>query len=194
MDQKMLILAIDALDWELLSQFKSTPFLTELSQEGLYGRLASSPVPLTPIAFGEFYMGRESFIMPNQSMDRIVKSTYRLDMSYTIFDQLSEKYQVGLIEMPCLGKLRSIGEYIIAGLTYDEDRVYNEDHRVLPSHYRKYISGYPFYGPVKCDLFNVKEQQDVEYRRFDYINKIVQENPCDIIAIYLRIVDATCSP
>lgn len=189
----MLILAIDALDWNLFNKFECTPFLSKLTEKGLSGRLASSPVPLTPIAFGEFYTGQESFIMPNQPMRNIIQATYRINLGKTIFDDLSEKYRVGLIELPCLSKLREIGEFVIAGLTYDEHQEYNHEYRAIPFHfYQKYLQGYQFYGQIQCDLFIIPKQYNYELRRFEYMQKIIQDHPCDIVATYLRIIDVAC--
>jgi len=82
---------------------------------------------------------------------------------------------------------------VIAGLTYDEYQDYNREHRTVPFHfYQKYLQGYSFYGQNQCDLFIIPKQYDYELCRFEYMQKILQDHPCDIVATYLRIIDVAC--
>jgi len=191
---KLLILAIDALDWSLFNKLNCTPFLSFLQMNGLSGELISPEIPLTPASFYEFYLGKSLHLSQNIPDKQLVLTLGDMDISHTIYDDIKRSYKSAIFEMPFLGQLRDLGEVFVSGITWKTEKIreYNQEHRVYPLSFKKYVDGFHYYGSYPTDIFDMENNQILERERLSYIYQILRDCPCEIISIYSRIIDSAC--
>lgn len=195
MTKKILVVIVDALDWNLLHEFQCTPYLDKLRKEGLSGCLTSSDVPLTPIALGEFYSGHESPYNESSDLMSVLADASLTAHDHMIFDDLSLLYDTGIFDLPCLGRVRTVGKFWLAGVTGDSSANYNNHTRIKPSYLKEHIIEYPTYGTdfmKTVDIVTRCRQTPREFDRFRYMKILLEKEPCELFATYTRILDAGC--
>lgn len=189
-----LIVAIDAFDWNLWQELDATPFIDSLVNNGsLYGRLVPPPVPYTPFSFFEFYTGQENRIQPTKNKFKAIARGALYTPDPNIFADLEHAYDVGILEMPHLGRLRRLGKVWVAsflGSTFD---AYNIQVRTHPRSLIKYVEKFPAYRSfLYGQPFTFPIHFHREMSRLLYFRDILTDYPCDLIGTYTRILDEFC--
>lgn len=189
-----LIVAIDAFDWELFWELEATPFISSLLKEkSLYGRLVPAPIPYTPFSFFEFYTGQENRTKPTNNKFQTIAKGALYTPDPNIFSDLELLYDVGILELPLLGRLRQLGKVWVASFLGSTYANYNLQVRTHPRTLRKYVERYPpYYSLSFGQNFHYPWHFNREMGRLLYFRAILADYPCNLVGTYIRILDEFC--
>jgi len=139
--KRVLLIGLDGADFDIINKMKDKlPNIRKIMKNGSFGRLRSTPLPLTGPAWVSMITGKNpgkhgiyDFM---QGLDRRLMDSNDID-SETVFDILGRNgKRVVAINVPMTYPAKEINGYMITGLPYPVDTYPREIRSLLPKYYR----------------------------------------------------------
>ncbi|MFB6292339.1 MAG: alkaline phosphatase family protein [Candidatus Nanohaloarchaea archaeon] len=121
---ELLIIGFDGADYELMTSLVDEgklPNIASLMEEGAYGELESTQIPITPSAWTSFMTGKNPgehgiFDFTRVTPDGLEVVSFRDVEDDTIFDILSRDHTVGTLNIPATYPPRDVNGFMVGGM------------------------------------------------------------------------------